>query len=107
MTRDEFELLILDYGNAMSGLGQSINADMFDKFGSKAQSSHLALLAEYDRLTAENAQLLAVCNAVEWEDYDGDYYCPWCKNNKKYGHDKECMRQAAIRATEEAHNDKD
>lgn len=54
------------------------------------QQENIALRAELER--AREALRL-----VEWEDYDGDGYCPWC-NGYQYegGHKPDCPRQKVL-----------
>jgi len=68
----------------------------------KLPNAHRHLAADWrtvepcELCTAERERLLAALEAVEWT-FGGDaYYCPWCGNNKVYGHDAKCPRQAAI-----------
>lgn len=49
---------------------------------------------------AEIARLRGALEAVEWvqDTGNGDYYCPWCDNNKLVGHHADCQRQTALDA---------
>ena len=51
------------------------------------------LLAEVERLHAENAKLRKTIEDIEWI---GTGWCPWCFRWRMYGHAPDCKRQKAL-----------
>ena len=88
MTRDKWLEQLNNYGYAI-GIDYK-------------EAQALPLIAEYDRLTALNAQLLETLKAIETDE---EGYCFWCngytKINGEVDHLSSCQLQAAIRAAEE------
>ena len=54
------------------------------------------LIAEVERIQAENVLLRAAIEAVDWMDNNGaPRYCTWCGKDEPY-HWSDCQRQVAL-----------
>lgn len=98
-------LSIIQYnGGVMETTG--VSADMYHKVLDREQRlrqrvAELERVAQdwHQRLLAsnrDNARLREVLGMVEWQDYYGELFCPWCNEPKWDGHAPDCPRQRAL-----------